>query len=417
MTLLSSNGPEKCGKCGRDWLGLAKCECGWRPDAGAHRLRIASVVAVVAFIAAGFYLVPHWYEYFPNNAQADEHLAKGDDELNRQNSSGAIREYKEAVQYSPTRADLHRKLADAFFAEQSVSEALKQCEIAYKLAPHDKDVVDAYAAVLGVQNEWKQGAHVLETFYTANPKEFTEKAKLAAFYMNGENFDEAERLLKEITAAQPTVGNGPWVKLYEVYDHKKDKKAAVETLRTALRHLPQDSFLQETLGVELLESGQKKEAVKELTRATQLEPSLAQRNSELISSAGSDAASAPKEFVIPLKHEPQGWVADVILNGTQRARMLVDTGAETCCISVEMAKKLGLTGMSGKRAVVSGAVGMAMSRAVVLDSVQVGGAKEFLVQTVLLPNSPGVDGLLGMTFLNRYQVSLDTKKNALSLKR
>jgi predicted aspartyl protease len=38
------------------------------------------------------------------------------------------------------------------------------------------------------------------------------------------------------------------------------------------------------------------------------------------------------------------------------------------------------------------------------------------VKAIVLPKEADMDGLLGMTFLSRYQATLDTKKNALILK-
>lgn len=71
--------------------------------------------------------------------------------------------------------------------------------------------------------------------------------------------------------------------------------------------------------------------------------------------------------------------------------------------------------LTGTPTVLAGATGIALSQRIVLKSVQVGDAREELINATILPADTGIDGLLGMTFLSRYQFSIDFKNNVLVL--
>jgi clan AA aspartic protease (TIGR02281 family) len=118
---------------------------------------------------------------------------------------------------------------------------------------------------------------------------------------------------------------------------------------------------------------------------------------------------------IPLRRAGGTWFAEVVLNTTKKATFLVDTGASYCVISPKLAGSLGLK--PGRRAVTLHTVGgRATGPLVTLRSVQVGEARAKEVHAVVHEIGPGVEGLLGNSFLSRYTVTLDPERGVLRLR-
>jgi clan AA aspartic protease (TIGR02281 family) len=274
--------------------------------------------------------------------------------------------------------------------------------------------VKEYSTILEVTGEATLAADIYTKVFGDNPTDQNQQLKVAELYAKAGNYDRAEKLLLALTSQRPS-GNVPCLTLYSVYEKKNDRKKGIKALRDFLAYRPEDSYVQEALGMALLEDKQSDAAIKELTRAMELEPRLVEKNSNLIASIRK--GPAPKQLVIPLQHVGNSYFADVVLNGNVHGKFVVDTGASSVAISQELADKLALTPLSGQPTIVAGATGIAISRNVTLRSVRVGKAEELMVVATILPAKLHIDGLLGMTFLRHYQATLDTKHNALILKR
>ncbi len=118
---------------------------------------------------------------------------------------------------------------------------------------------------------------------------------------------------------------------------------------------------------------------------------------------------------IPLRQAKGGWVTEVALHSTKKATFLVDTGASVCVISPELADALGLK--PGRRAVTLETLsGRTTGPLVTLRSVQVGQARAKDVHAVVHTIGPGIDGILGNSFLSRYTVTLDPELGVLRLR-
>ena len=102
------------------------------------------------------------------------------------------------------------------------------------------------------------------------------------------------------------------------------------------------------------------------------------------------------------------------------ARLLLDTGATVVQISQSLAGRLNMDLTRNPLVKVTLADGReAEVKAVMLDSVQVADARAEQVAGIVSPTelSNGVDGLLGMSFLQQFDVHLDGSSNKLILKR
>lgn len=113
-------------------------------------------------------------------------------------------------------------------------------------------------------------------------------------------------------------------------------------------------------------------------------------------------------------------VVTALLNGRIEARLMVDTGASMIVLYKGAADKLAL-GPGAEVGTVSATMadGSAVqAKGVRLESVTVGNSTVKGVGAALLPSgSPGIDGLLGMTFLSHFIVQVDGSNGVLVLQR
>lgn len=120
--------------------------------------------------------------------------------------------------------------------------------------------------------------------------------------------------------------------------------------------------------------------------------------------------------------EPLGSVLVVMatLNDSKQARLIVDTGASQTIISRRLATELGLASTAyATRVLLHTASGSVQVDAVILDAIRIGGAELRNSQVLIhdLPDLPfTVDGLLGLSFLGAYQITLDSSRGELHLK-
>ena len=109
------------------------------------------------------------------------------------------------------------------------------------------------------------------------------------------------------------------------------------------------------------------------------------------------------------------WFVEVTLNDTQQSTFLVDTGASACAITPELAEALGIVPDPAEPPVlVRGVAGSTWGRRVTIPSIQVGETEARDVIAFVLP-LPGMQGILGNTFLSRYTATLDPAQALLTL--
>lgn len=159
-----------------------------------------------------------------------------------------------------------------------------------------------------------------------------------------------------------------------------------------------------------------------------LQPSSAPTSALSTPKPGPDAASSPATPVpgdfevaaVPVERLGNVLVVSATLNGSRQARLIVDTGASQTIISQRMALDLGLYPPAhNSQVLLHTAGGPVRADSVLLDSLRIADA-EIRNSPVLihdLPDLPlAVDGLLGLSFLGGYQVTLDIARGELFLK-
>ena len=124
------------------------------------------------------------------------------------------------------------------------------------------------------------------------------------------------------------------------------------------------------------------------------------------------------EIVVPLIWEGV-WVADVEINDLYEVKLIVDTGASSTAFSSELAFDVGLSPDSrGGKATVSTASGDSEAWIGLVKSIKLGEAERTNVPVFVMENlgGHGVDGLLGLNFLNGFNWNIDQQAGHLILR-
>jgi clan AA aspartic protease (TIGR02281 family) len=119
---------------------------------------------------------------------------------------------------------------------------------------------------------------------------------------------------------------------------------------------------------------------------------------------------------VPVQITGASVVVPVTLNRRLKTSLALDTGATSTMISHRVANNLGLR-TDGPRIVAMTANGQVSLPLARLGSVKVGDAEIHNVTVTVhdLPSAAKVDGLLGLDFLKRFHVSLDSRNQVLLL--
>ena len=129
-------------------------------------------------------------------------------------------------------------------------------------------------------------------------------------------------------------------------------------------------------------------------------------------------STAGDEIVVPLKWQGV-WVADVEINDLYEVNLIVDTGASSTAFSSELAFDIGLSPDSRYgTATVSTASGNSEAWIGLVESIKLGEAERTNVRVFVMENlgGNGIDGLLGLNFLNGFNWKIDQQAGHLILR-
>ena len=129
--------------------------------------------------------------------------------------------------------------------------------------------------------------------------------------------------------------------------------------------------------------------------------------------AAPSVATPANKNSFPLLAVGNRMFVDVVLNGTVKARLLVDTGAEMTVISSRLAQRLSLNPKNTWFVPIRGVSGGALAFLSKVRSIAVGEATVSDVDVYVYDT--GMDGILGMTFLGEFDFSMNVGEKKLVL--
>ena len=146
-----------------------------------------------------------------------------------------------------------------------------------------------------------------------------------------------------------------------------------------------------------------------------------------VEATGAKTLASHEEGEIPIMNDPasKSYLADVLVNGNVKALLVIDTGASIIVLSKSVGEKLGFD-MSNDKGndimVMHLAGGRSVNvKAVVLKSVNISGIEEKNVPAAVLLDDKGSmdfkDGLLGRSFLSRFNIKIDQKQMKMILQK
>jgi clan AA aspartic protease (TIGR02281 family) len=141
------------------------------------------------------------------------------------------------------------------------------------------------------------------------------------------------------------------------------------------------------------------------------------RSQPKASATPSRAIPPPQAFVVPLKRAGNALFVQATLNGFVHVPLMVDTGASFTVISTQTAQRLGLNLERAAMIPMQSASGPFLAHLTKVRSMKVGDAAVKDVEVVVHDISPGREqGLLGMSFLDHFNVTIHTLQDAMNLK-
>jgi len=144
--------------------------------------------------------------------------------------------------------------------------------------------------------------------------------------------------------------------------------------------------------------------------------------SDPLSSLNEENQNRPlnEDITVPLTKNGGSFVVHVMLNQERSAQLIVDTGASMTVLSTQVAIDLGILGTTDNELLtVNTAGGSVQVNMNYLSSLTVGTAEATNVAVALhdLPDIPEhIEGLLGMSFLKHFLVTLDAEHARLILR-
>lgn len=127
------------------------------------------------------------------------------------------------------------------------------------------------------------------------------------------------------------------------------------------------------------------------------------------------------DVTVPVERVGNLLIIAARINGTREARLILDTGASHTILAPAVAADLGLFGNPQARSVTLKTAGGPVEAEIVqLESIELAEAqvRDSAAAIYELPDAPpGVEGLLGLTFLRQFQVTLDSAGGLLHLRR
>ena len=148
------------------------------------------------------------------------------------------------------------------------------------------------------------------------------------------------------------------------------------------------------------------------TRAPQSVSAPLQTRPEQLSVAPTPASVS---YEVPLQRKGNAMLVEAVVDSTMHAHLVLDTGAELTVLSTAVARSLALNLNDAAVMPLRSARGVFFAPMMKVQSITVGDAAVYDVEVVVHDVTPGLDGLLGMSFLDNFSVTISGSGHKLIL--
>jgi len=209
----------------------------------------------------------------PQKREQDTDFAKGVKNLQQQNWQEAIANFRKSLKSHPGHADAFFYLAQAYYQNGEVTEALTTIAEAARLDPESGEIKQKYGEYICEAGRCSRGVQMLLEARRRNPKLDHIDFDVGMAYYRLSNLEEATHNLGLALAHEPTNGEAAFF-LAECYSIRADWPRAEEMYRRAVAAGKQDGSTYYGLGRALLLQDRPEAAVALLEEALILDPSL-----------------------------------------------------------------------------------------------------------------------------------------------
>jgi hypothetical protein len=200
-----------------------------------------------------------------------------------------------------------------------------------------------------------------------------------------------------------------------------ERRDYVEALRLwsqAVSLQPADARFHYLRGQALAHLGLRTSAADAFQVSLLLEPTADVARGAIAGLAGLAPPPAPdSDVLVPLEPGLGVWIVPVVINGVHHGRFLLDTGSSVVVVAPVFASAMRLIQRDGGDAVELQTLGgRTRGPASTVASLRVAGAELQDLPVVVHDPGPGLDGILGNTFLTHYRVTVDSDRRQLTLR-
>lgn len=200
-----------------------------------------------------------------------------------------------------------------------------------------------------------------------------------------------------------------------------ERRDYVEALRLwsqAVSLQPAEARFHYLRGQALANLGMRTSAADAFQVSLLLEPSSDVARDAMAGLAGLASVTAPDGDVLVGMEQGVGvWIVPIVINGVHQGRFLLDTGSSVVVVSPAFAASIPLAPGDGRDAVELQTLGgRTRGPSSTVASLRVGTAELQDLPVVIHDPGPGLDGILGNTFLSHYRLTVDADRRQLTLR-
>lgn len=195
---------------------------------------------------------------------------------------------------------------------------------------------------------------------------------------------------------------------------------ALKHFQSAVKEDPFNSSARYYLAITYVKNKKPAEAIKEYNFILRTDPGS---DAARLASAGlnllQNSSGSVNKITIPIeKNTTSIVVRNILFNNKTSANLILDTGATNTLISHSLARQLGLNTAAAPKITMLTVNGKVQAPMVNIDSIKINGLEARNIKVVVHDiGDSGTSGLLGMSFLNHFKMTMDRNNGMLTLEK